>query len=307
VYALDAKPHRFITQASLKEAGCMFHNNFRVAYVLSSLMVILGIIASVGGLFLAELYRDNELVKNTWFINDLLTLVVMTPLLIGSLTLSIRGSQRAQLVWVAMLSYMLYNFAFYLFGTAFNVFFLVYVAIVSLALFALIFSLSSLDVTAISQAFRASTPVRWISSFMVFIGVFLGFKWIADSLNFVFTGQLPKAILDFAQPTNIVFALDLTLIVPWMIVGAIWLWQHQPWGYVVSAIMTMKAATYGLVLVTSTLYSALSGNWDTLFAFYAFVFLGGVISVWFLLGNMYSKNDSETPTTSAHYTRKAHS
>jgi hypothetical protein len=285
----------------------MSHNRFRVAYVLSSLIVILAIIASVGGFFINNLYRDNELVKNAWFINDLLTLAVMTPLLAGSLILTLRGSQRAQLVWVAMLAYMLYNYAFYLFGAAFNVFFLVYVAIVSLSLFALMFALSSLDVTAISRAFRASTPVRWISAFMVFIGVFLGFKWMADSLNFVFTGQLPKVILDFAQPTNIVFALDLTLIVPWVIVGAIWLWQHRPWGYVVGAIMTMKAATYGLVLVTSTLYGALSGNWDTLFPFYVFVFLGGLISVWLLLGNMHSKKDIEMPTTSAHYTRKAHS
>jgi hypothetical protein len=279
----------------------------KTAHRLSWVIATLALLASLGGLLIANLYRDNELVKNTWFVNDVLTLVVMTPLLVGSLVLSTRGSQRAQLVWVAMLAYMLYNFAFYLFGTAFNVFFLLYVALVSLSIFALIFVISSLDATAISQSFSAKTPVRWISGFMIFIAAFLGFKWIADSLNFVFTGQLPKAIIDFEIPTNIVFALDLVFIVPWMIVGAIWLWQRRPWGYVVGVIMTMKAATYGLVLVTSTLYAALSGFWDSLFPFYAFVFLGGVVSVWFLLGNMQSKNNLETPTTSAPYTRKAHS
>jgi hypothetical protein len=273
---------------------------------LSWVIAVLALIASIGGLLIPNLYRDNELVKNTWFVNDLLTLVVMTPLLVGSLILSTRGSQRAQLVWVAMLAYMLYNFAFYLFGTAFNMFFLIYVALVTLSIFALIFALSGLDVNTISQSFKINTPVRWISGFMVFIGVFLGFKWIADSLNFVFTGQLPKAIIDFEAPTNIVFALDLTIIVPWMLVGAIWLWQRQAWGYVVGVIMTMKAATYGLVLVTSTLYAALLGTWDSLFPFYAFVFLGGMVSVWLLLGNMQAKH-IETPTTSAPYTRKAHS
>jgi hypothetical protein len=172
----------------------------------------------------------------------------------------------------------------------------------------LIFALSGLDVNVISQAFRASTPVRWISGFMVFIGVFLGFKWIADSLNFVFTGQLPRAIIDFAHPTNIVFALDLTLIVPWMIVGAIWLWQHRPWGYIVAAIMTVKAATYGLVLITSTVYVALSGTYDPLAPFYAFVFLGGLISVWLLLGNMQGtqEKDMEMLNASVDYRRKAH-
>lgn len=284
----------------------MVQNKSRAAYVLSSLTIVLAIIASVGGLFFPELYRDNELVRKTWFINDLLTLVVMTPLLMGSLILTMRRSQRAQLVWVAMLAYMLYNYAFYLFGTAFNVFFLVYVALVSLSLFALIFALANLDVTILSQSFRTSTPVRWISGFMVFIGGFLGFKWIAGSLNFVFTGKLPQAILDFAQPTNLVFALDLTLIVPWMIVGAIWLWQHRPWGYIIGVIMTMKAATYGLVLITSTMYVALSGTYDSLAPFYAFVFLGGLVSVLFLLGNMHSDNEPETSTTSTNFRRKAH-
>lgn len=284
----------------------MVENKFRAAYLLSSLIILLAIIASVGGLFFLELYRDNELVRKTWFINDLLTLFVMTPLLMGSLMLTIRQLQRAQLVWIAMLAYMLYNYAFYLFGAAFNTFFLLYVALFSLSLFALIFALASLDVNAISRAFSAKTPVRWISGFMMFIAGFLGFKWVADSLNFVFTGQLPKAIVDFAHPTNIVFALDLALIVPWMVLGAIWLWQRRPWGYVVGAIMTIKAATYGLVLITSTVYVALSGTYDSLAPFYAFVFIGGLISVLVLFRNMTGENKTVTPTTPTNFTRKAH-
>jgi hypothetical protein len=281
----------------------MVQNKSRVAYVLSSLISVLAIIASAGGLFFPELYRDNELVKQTWFINDLLTLGVITPLLIGSLVLTLRNSQRARLVWVAMLAYMFYNYAFYLFGAAFNVFFLLYVALVSLSLFALIFALANVDVQAISQAFSARTPARWISSFMMFIDAFLGFKWITDSLNFVFTGKLPQATIDFDHPTNIVFALDLSLIVPWMVLGAIWLWQRKPWGYVVGAIMTIKAATYGLVLITSTIYVALSGTYDALAPFYAFVFIGGLISVLVLLKNLHSENKA----ASTQYARQAHS
>jgi hypothetical protein len=284
----------------------MAQNKSRAAYVLSSLIIVLAIIAAAGGLFFPELYRDNELVKKTWFVNDLLTLVVMTPLLIGSLILTMRHSQRAQLVWIAMLAYMLYNYAFYLFGSAFNVFFLLYVALIALPMFALIFALANLDVDAISQAFDRRTPVKWVSGFMIFIGAFLAFKWIADSLNFVFTGQLPQGIIDFATPTNVVFALDLTLIVPWMVLGAIWLWQRKPWGYVIGVIMSVKAATYGLVLITSSLYGAFSGNYDPLTPFYAFVCLGGVMTVFFLLRNMHIQDNLETAMTPANFTRKAH-
>jgi hypothetical protein len=74
---------------------------------------------------------------------------------------------------------------------------------------------------------------------------------------------------------------------------------------VVGAIMTVKAATYGLVLVTSTIYVAWSGTYDTLAPFYAFVFLGGVIAVSVLLRNMYAQNH-ETPANPANFLHKAH-
>ncbi|HHY46565.1 MAG TPA: hypothetical protein GX506_04605 [Firmicutes bacterium] len=48
-----------------------------------------------------------------WFGNDLVTLSVALPLLVGALVLSMKGSHRAQLVWFGILDYMLYNYAFY--------------------------------------------------------------------------------------------------------------------------------------------------------------------------------------------------
>lgn len=71
------------------------------------------------------------------------------------------------LMMVPLLAYMLYNCTFYLFSLVFNVF-LLYVALVSLSLFALTFALANFDVNAISQAFSPKTPVRWISILIIF-------------------------------------------------------------------------------------------------------------------------------------------
>ena len=88
--------------------------------ILSILIAILAAIASAGGLLLDNLYRDNAFVTTTWLGNDAVTLFLAVPILVAAMILAKRGSFRAQLIWMGALDYMLYNYAFYLFGAAFN-------------------------------------------------------------------------------------------------------------------------------------------------------------------------------------------
>jgi hypothetical protein len=98
----------------------MITQHFKTAQILSIPVIILAAIASAGGLFLDGLYRDNLFVTSAWKGNDLITLFLVVPLLISALIKIKRGSQREILLWMGLLDYMLYNFAFYLFGAAFN-------------------------------------------------------------------------------------------------------------------------------------------------------------------------------------------
>ena len=258
------------------------------AYVLSTIIAILTIVASAGGLFLSDLYRDNLLVTAGWFGNDLVTLAVAAPMLIAALILSMRGSQRAQLVWLGMLDYTLYNYAFYLFGAAFNRFFLIYVALFTLSIFALIFGLAKLDISAISQKCHARTSVRWISGFMLFVALGLTGVYVAQSLGFVATGQLPDIVVKSGHSTSVVFALDLSLVVPFFVLGAIWLWQRRPWGYVLAVIVNVKGAVYMLALSAVTVSAVQAGASKDLsqVALWGFIGAGSLIASLFLLGNL---------------------
>jgi len=96
----------------------------KTAYVLSILIAILAVLAATGGLAL-NIYRDNAFVTTAWKGNDAITLVLGVPTLAVAMFWSRRGRLTAQLVWMGMLDYMLYNYAFYLFGAKFNALFLV--------------------------------------------------------------------------------------------------------------------------------------------------------------------------------------
>jgi hypothetical protein len=71
---------------------------------------------------------------------------------------------------------------------------------------------------------------------------------VTQSIAFITTGQLPAIITITGHPTNVVFALDLTLLIPWLVLGAVWLIKRQPWGYVIAGILSVKGPLYTLVL-----------------------------------------------------------
>lgn len=231
----------------------------KVLFSLSGLIAVLMLVQAGAGLAWPGLYRDNLFVATASRGNDLVTLVVALPLLLLALVLARRGSARAHLVWLGMLDYALYNYAFYLFGTAFNRLFLLYVALFALSLYTLLIALANVDVAAIRPAFPESLPNRWISGYMLFVALGLSSVYLAQSVGFIVTGDLPPIVVLSGHPTNIVFALDLSLVVPVLALGAWLLWRRHPWGYVLAIIANVKGAVYMLVLCVNTVWAFQAG------------------------------------------------
>jgi hypothetical protein len=269
----------------------VFRTKPTTAYVLSAIIVILTVVAAAGGLFIDDLYRDNAFATSAWQGTDLATLVLAVPILVAALIFSLRGSFRAQLIWLGMLDYMLYSYAYYLFGAAFNAFFLIYVALFTLSIFALIFGLAKVDTKGIGQRFRDSTPVRWIAGYMLFVAAGIGGLWIAQSLSFVITGQVPEFINKVAHPTSVVFALDLSLVVPFLILGAIWLWKRRSWGYLLAAILNVKGAAYMLTLAIVSISAVQAGFAESS----AELPLWGILGLGFLAASLFLLGNVESP------------
>jgi len=60
-------------------------------------------VQALGGLCIKGLYRDNTWVSSIFRGTDVVTLVMVVPILMGSLTLARRGSPRARLILMGML------------------------------------------------------------------------------------------------------------------------------------------------------------------------------------------------------------
>ena len=210
----------------------------------SALLGVMVTQAALGLLFQAT-YRDPDWIKATWFGNDWVTLVVAVPLLFFGLSRARQGSARGELLWLGVTGYAMYNYAFYLFGAALNAFFLLYVAAFVLAVVVLVLALSHINPDEIADSFRHTVPVRALGGSLILLGFGLASVWIAVWAAYVFTNRPTPVEPDAFR---LVAALDLSLMVPALIIGGWLLWNRKPWGYVLSAMSGIQGALYLFVL-----------------------------------------------------------
>ncbi len=229
----------------------------RIAYGLSAAVVFLMVVASAAGLFIDGLYQDGPWAREALRGGDLTTLLLAAPILGWSLILSIRGSLLARAAWIGALAYGIYNYAYYVFGAEFNDIFLVHIALLTLSIWATALAVASLDVGAVAAAFRVGRAARWVGGFLVLVGSILGGLWVFLAIRFAVTGELMADIP--ADGIHLVFAIDLSLLVPALVVAGVLLWRRTGIGVVFGAVMTVMGALYQVNLLVAGLFQANAG------------------------------------------------
>ena len=239
--------------ATLESRQVFLH---RWPYILSAVLAALMVVQSVLGLVFPGQYRDVEWIRATWFGNDWVTLVVGAPLLVASVLLARRGSVRGLLLWLGMLGYGAYNYAYYMLGAALNAFFPLYVVSLVLSVVTLILALSRIDVAEVAASFRPKTYVRIVGGYLVFVAVGLTFVWMVMWAAYVFAGR-PTPIEP--EAFRLVAALDITIMVPALAFGGVLLWRRNAWGYILAAIAGIQGSLYLLVLSINSAVEILRG------------------------------------------------
>jgi hypothetical protein len=212
------------------------------AEILSWIIAALMTASALLTLFLNDLYKaETDWAREAFRGGEAVTLSLAVPLLVGALIFVRRGSVRAQPVWIAMLIYALYNYSYAVFGTTFNDAFLVHIGLFSAAFFALACALPALEYPRIADAFAPNRAARGVGIFLVFVGVAQGALWLFVVIRNVVNGEVLHDIPVAGQ--HLVFALDLALLVPTLILSGIMLARRKPFGY----LMGTAAALFGTV------------------------------------------------------------
>lgn len=262
-----------------------FRSQPRVAYALTWAIAVLAAASSAAGLFLPGLYRDNAWVTPQNQGTDLVTLAIAIPSLLIAARLAMQGSARAAIAWFGLLGYVWYVYSGAAFAYALNSVFLLYVGLFALSIAALIALAAHLDVKGLRARFDSHPPVRPVAVFMVLMAVMLCVLWLGQLIPFYTTGVLPEAVTQAGGQTMFVYVLDLGVVVPLALLGAVWLWRGRPWGTAIAGFILVKVATMGLTLLAMTWFLARSGQAVDLMLSIVWVMLaasGSVMAVWFL-------------------------
>jgi hypothetical protein len=229
---------------------------------LRKLVPTLAALASVVGLLRSEVYRDVDVIRAGWRANDGITLLVAVPLFLWASHRARNGSVRGRLVEIGVLHFLAYDFAFYLFGAALNVLFPVYVALVAGSFWTIVLALRELDLRDVPRS-RASGVVAW----MLFVALGLTTTWTAQWLVALLRTTEPGRFDLTPEFVRVVAAVDLTMLVSFLVPGALLLRKGSPWGVVIAAAVCVSGALYNLVLAGGTLVQiqmGLSGGWPML-------------------------------------------
>lgn len=206
---------------------------------------LLALLASLAGLLIDGVYVGEESTAAMLRAYDALT-VLVAPALGVAAVWARRGSDRAHLVSAGLVAYLVYTYAYHLFGTGFNDLFLLHAAVVATGVVALVLQLTSLDVQAFTEEVRPRTRTRWAAVVLGLLAVALGGMWVYFAVHNAVTGEVPAGsrLVETDMVVHLGMALDLVLLVPLYGAASLLLWRGSPWGYVLGAVAVIAGVLH---------------------------------------------------------------
>lgn len=216
-------------------------------------IVGLSVLSTLLGLFRAGHYNDSPALVDLYRVQDAAILLVGAPLLAVGLWYAVRGSLRGRLVWLGGLAYMSYTWASVGLQVSFNELFLLYVAAFGLSAFTLVSGLLRTDAAAIQSALEGRISERFYSGLLVVIGLGLAGLWLSEIVAALLAGEDPLIVQEIGQQAMVSHFVDLSVVVPSLLLSALWLSRGRAWGYVSAGVVLLLGASLGVGIAGMTL------------------------------------------------------
>ena len=171
--------------------------------------------------------------------------------------LGLRGSLRAYLLWLGVLTFTVYNYVIYTFSIPFGPLFLLWVAVLGMCIYALIGGVTAVDHRAVAAHYTSQRAVTVAAWFLIVIAILFGLLWLSEDVPALLAGARPQSVIDMALPTNPVHILDLAFFLPAVIATGVLLLKRRPFAYTVAPAFIVFLILTGIpILITPVVQSA---------------------------------------------------
>lgn len=218
----------------------------KIVYTNSMAIALLAVVATLSGLFWKGLYlNDTVSIVAQMMGQDLVTLLIAVPILLGSLYLVSRGSLRGNLIWMGTIFYFLYSYASMSFAASYNQLFLVYVALFSLSLYTFVYGLLSLDVKTIKKSISPGITIKLAGVFLITSGAMLALMWLKMIIDSLLIGTAPSAMENYT--ILVIQALDMGVVFPATLIAGALILKGKEWGYALVSILLIRHPSWELL------------------------------------------------------------
>ncbi len=206
-------------------------------YWLSVSLAVFAAAAAAGTALIPGVLRGTAVMNGSARGTALVVLLIAVPSLAVAMWFAARGSARAQIVWLGAVGYILYNSVLFLFMSPFNNLFLLYVAMMSLAIWSSVMVIRGVGVESFHERFSPKLPVRAIALYLLAIATLNFLAWMQGVVPGVLSTSSPSFLDGTGMTTSALYVQDLAFWLPLIAVSAVWLWRRQAWGYVLVGAM----------------------------------------------------------------------
>jgi hypothetical protein len=221
------------------------------AYLLATLVAFVSLL----GIALPNIYQQET---PNWAAQgvgqDCVDLLLAVPWLLFTGWLAARGSRRGLLLLAAAELYCVYEFAIYAFALHFNALFLAYCAALGLSFFALAATAMLLSKVDVRRWYSEGPVLRVAGGFLIAVGLLFAALWLSEVMPALLQGGTPRSIREAGLPTNPVYVLDLSIILPVHGVAGWALLKRRALGYALGPVLLgfdtlMALSIAGMLLV----------------------------------------------------------
>lgn len=160
------------------------------------------------------------------------------------------GSYRWGVLLAGAYGYVIYEMFIYAFAIHFNGLFLIYVATLGLAGWALLALALDLSRRVEPIEAKGARVAAWL---LVAIGAVFALLWLAEDVPAVLASRTPETLVETGLFTNPVHVIDLAFVLPLHVLAGVWLFQRRAAGEllgpVVLAFGVLMAASIGGMMI----------------------------------------------------------
>lgn len=231
----------------------------RAFIVISIISASLIFIASYLGLNNPITYAKES---NNWAMQargqDIGNIIALLPFTL-SIYLLVKRSVKGFLLYLGCLFYFVYAYLIYAFFVHFNYLFLIYVAVLGFSFYCLIGILIPQNYSYLTKVLVIKNR-KFASVILIIIGVLFATLWLSEIISALFSGSIPQSAQIADLWVNPIHVIDLSLVLPGMIITGILLLQRKFLGYLFASSWLFFSVLMGTSIVVTLFMELQNGN-----------------------------------------------